>query len=36
MFQPVKFDQAEAVKVNGGNNQFFDGNTEQLVKIVRA
>ena len=36
MFQPVKFDQAEAVKANGGNNQFFDGNTEQLVKIVRA
>jgi len=36
MFQPVKFDQAEAVKANGSNSQFFDGNTEQLVKIVQT
>ncbi len=36
MFQPIRFSQAEAIKANGGNNTFFEGNTEQLVKITRA
>lgn len=34
-FQPIRFDQAEALK-SGGNNDFFEPNSEQRVKITRA
>lgn len=34
-FQPIHFNQSEALKA-GGNGNFFAGNSEQLVKITRA
>ncbi|WP_230656954.1 hypothetical protein [Psychrobacter sp. I-STPA10] len=34
--QPIVFNKEEALKAGGNGGAFFEGNTEQLVKIARA
>lgn len=36
LFQSINFNQSEALKAGGNGSTFFEGNTEQIVKITRA
>lgn len=36
LFQSINFNQSEALKAGGNGSAFFEGNTEQMVKITRA